>query len=994
MKKSYYNIGSIGFAFMITVIYGTLNAQTRTITGTVTADQKPLSGVSISQQDSDQTAVTNEKGVYLLQVSDQTPILIFRHPDYTDQKIPIGDKTVVNISLDQKIKTIEEVTLNAGYYKVKDKERTGSIAKVAAKELENQPVTNVLAAVQGRMSGVNITQNSGTPGGGFDIQIRGKNSIRREGNEPLYIIDGVPVLSETPSVYSAAILPYASISPLNSINPNDIESFEILKDADATAIYGSRGANGVVIVTTKKGKKGRADLKLNVSYSLSTVANRLSMMNTSQYLQMRTLAYQNDGIASIPANAYDLNTWNKNQETDWQKTLIGNTADASAVQLSLSGGSETTSYLISYGHQEQSTVLPASFRYKTNNLMGNFSYRTPDRKLEVNLTNALSFQINNVLNDDLTKRSITLSPNAPALYSPDGSLNWENNTFNNPVATFKSEYQNTSAFINTGTQLSYQLFPFLSVKFNGGITWQNFEEYSLKPHTMYNPSAGLNSSSSNSSKNNSSTFSYILEPQLIGEYSWNNHQFEMLLGATLQQSETNQGTLQGYGFESNALIKNIAAAKTKVIGDQVRNQYYYTAAFARINYKYLKRYILNVTGRRDGSSRFGPHNRFGNFGAVGAAWILSEESWMKNIPWLSLAKLRASIGTSGNDKIGDYQYLDTYTVSSNIYNSITALNPSRLYNPDFSWEKTLKREAALELSLFKNRWTVSGAYYDNTSSNQLVGIPLPATTGFSSIQANLPAKVRNSGWEFETSFQVIKKSKFRYDTSFNISIPQSKLLEFPNLEGSTYTNQYVIGYPTTLVKVYQYEGIDPTTGLYRFRDYNNDGKISSPDDNKVIERLGARFFGGWSNNFSYGPWSASFLFYFVKQRNWNYNRQMIIPGSMNNQPVEVLDVWSASNPSGTYMPYSSGSIAAKSSAHAFFQNSTAAIGDASFIRLKNIQLSYRIPVKEFGIKEASIYVQGQNLLTITKYFGIDPEFVLNGYLPPLKTYSLGFQLTF
>lgn len=996
MKKSYSNIGSMSVVFMLAVVCTSVKAQNRTITGTVTADQKPLSGVSVSQENSDQITVTNEKGIYALQVTGQNPVLIFRHPEYIEQKLLAPNKAIVDVVLASKIKVtgIEEVILNAGYYKVRDKERTGSIAKVSAKELENQPVSNVLAAAQGRMTGVSITQSSGTPGGGFDIQIRGKNSIRREGNEPLYIIDGVPILSETPSLYSGAILPYASVSPLNSINPNDIESFEVLKDADATAIYGSRGANGVIIVTTKKGKKGRADLKLNAAYSLSTVASRLKMMNTSQYLQMRKQAYENDGITVIPAAAYDLNTWSQDKETDWQKELIGNTADASTVQLSLSGGSETTSYLISYGHQEQSTVFPAAFKYRTNNLMGNFGYRSPDRRLEVNLTNAISFQTNNVLNDDLTKRSITLSPNAPGLYNSDGSLNWENNTFNNPVATFKSEYQNTSTFINTGAQLSYRLFPFLSVKLNGGMTWQNFEEYSLKPHTMYNPSNGLNSSSSSSSKNNSSTFSYIAEPQLVGEYTWNNHQLEMLLGATLQQSETNQASLQGYGFESNALIYNIAAAKTKVIGDQVRNQYYYNAAFARINYKYLKRYILNVTARRDGSSRFGPNNRFGNFGAVGAAWILSEESWMKKLPWVSMAKLRASIGTSGNDKIGDYQYLDTYTVSTNIYNSVTGLNPSRLYNPDFSWEKTLKREAALELSFFKSRWSLSGAYYDNTSSNQLVGIPLPATTGFSSIQSNLPAKVRNSGWEFETSLQVLRKSKFRYDSSFNISIPQSKLLEFPNLEGSTYTNQYVIGYPTTLVKVYQYEGIDPATGLYRFTDYNKDGKISSPDDNKVIERLGPRFFGGWSNNFSYGPWSASFLFYFVKQRNWNYNRQMIIPGSMNNQPLEVLDVWSPSNPSGTYMPYSSGSVAAKTSAHAFFQNSTAAISDASFIRLKNIQLSYKIPVKELGIKEASIYVRGQNLLTITKYFGIDPEFVLNGYLPPLKTYSLGFQLTF
>jgi len=995
MKKSYSNIGGIGLVFMFTVICGNITAQTKTVTGTVTVgeDQSPLSGVVVSQEGSDQVTLTNSKGIYQLEITGENPSIIFRHPEYAEKKIALNGRTIFNLKLDRKEQSIEEVVLNAGYYKVRDKERTGSIVRVSSKEIENQPVANVLSSVQGRMSGVSVTQNSGTPGGGFDIQIRGKNSIRREGNEPLYIIDGVPILSESPSVYSATILPYGSISPLNAINPNDIESFEVLKDADATAIYGSRGANGVIIVTTKRGKKGRTELKLNTSYALSTVANRLKMMNTSEYLGMRRQAFQNDGIA-VPAIAYDLNTWSQERYTDWQKELIGNRAEASVVQLSLSGGSENTSYLISYGHQEQGTVYPAGFQYKTNNLTGNFIYRSPDRKLEVNLTNTVSFQDNNVVNDDMTKRSLTLSPNAPALYNADGSLNWENSTFTNPVASFVSEYLNTSSFINTGTQMSYKLFPFISLKFSGGMTFNNFEEYSLKPHTMYNPSLGLNSSTSNSSKSNSSAFSYILEPQVVGDYSWNNHRVELLVGATLQQSETRSGTIQGYGFESNALIRNIAAAKTKVIGDQVNNQYNYTAVFARLNYQYLKRYILNVTGRRDGSSRFGPSNRFGNFGAVGAAWLLSEEPWMKRISWLSFAKLRGSIGTSGNDRIGDYQYLDTYTVSTNIYNNITGLNPSRLYNPNFSWEKTLKKEVAAEFSMFRNRWSLSAAYYENTSSNQLVGIPLPATTGFPSIQSNLPSKVRNTGWELDTSVQVLKNSKLKYDTSLNITIPDSRLMEFPNLEGSTYANQYVIGYPTSLVKVYQYEGINPQTGLYQFKDYNGDGKISSPDDNKVIERIGMRFFGGWSNTLSYGPWSASFLWYFVKQRNWNYNKQMVIPGSMNNQPVEVLDVWSPDNPDGSYMPYSSGSVAAKTSAHSLFQNSTAAIGDASFIRLKNVQLNYRIPVREFGIKEAMIYVQGQNLLTITKYFGLDPEFVLNGFLPPLKTYSLGFQITF
>jgi TonB-linked SusC/RagA family outer membrane protein len=996
MKKSYLNIGSISLVSMFTVICGNIKAQTRTVTGTVTVgeNQSPLSGVVVSQEGSDQVTLTNSKGIYQLEITGENPSVIFRHPEYAEKKIALSGRTIVNLKLDRKEQSIDEVVLNAGYYKVRDKERTGSIVRVSAKEIENQPVTNVLSSVQGRMSGVSVTQNSGTPGGGFDIQIRGKNSIRREGNEPLYIIDGVPLGSETPSLYAVTILPNSSISPLNAINPNDIESFEVLKDADATAIYGSRGANGVIIVTTKKGRKGRTDLKLNSSYSLSTVANRLKMMNTSQYLQMRRQAFQNDGIATIPATAYDLNTWDQNRYTDWQKELIGRTADASVVQLSLSGGSDNTSYLISYGHQEQTTVFPADFRYQTNNITGNFTFRTPDKRLEVNMSNSFSFQKNNVQNDDLTKRSLTLSPNAPALYDASGNVNWENNTFSNPVALFNSEYLNSTNFINSGTNISYRLFPFLSLKFNGGITYQNFEELSLKPHTMYNTSGGLTSANSISSKNNQTSFSYLLEPQLTAAYSWNDHHFDLLIGTTLQQSETRQGAIQGIGFESNALIRNIGAAKTKIISDQVNSQYFYTAAFARLNYQYRKRYILNLTGRRDGSSRFGPDNRFGNFGAIGAAWILSEESFMKGLNWLSFAKIRGSIGTTGNDKIGDYQYLNTYSITTSVYNGITGLSPSRLYNPNFSWEKTVKKEAAIELSFLRSRINVTAAYYNNSSSNQLVGISLPATAGFPSIQSNLPAKVQNTGWEFDASVQVLKSSPLKYETAVNVSVPRNKLVEFPNLAGSTYSNQYVIGYPMTLVKVYQFEGVDPATGLYRFKDFNGDGRLTSPDDNQVIEKIGVEYYGGWSNTLRFRNWSASFLFQFVKQRNWNYNRQMLIPGNMNNQPLEVLDAWSPSNPNGTYMQYSTGTVAQKNTLHSLFQNSTAAVGDASFIRLKNVQLNYSIPVQKFGIREAMIYVQGQNLLTFTNYFGLDPEFVLTGFLPPLKTYSLGFQLTF
>lgn len=998
MKKSYYNIGGIFFGFMFTTINITTKAQTHTISGTVTSSNKPLSGVIISQEGNDQVTISGEKGTYQLKVSVENPILLFRHPDYAEVKITATNQTVVNVSLEQKVKGIEEVILNAGYYKVRDKERTGSIAKVSAKDIENQPVTNVLSAAQGRMAGVNIIQSGGTPGGGFKVEIRGQNSLRTmansgiDGNAPLYVIDGIPIGGELNSSIAGTAISSGNINPLNSIAPEDIESIEILKDADATSIYGSRGANGVVLITTKKGKSGKLGLSFNSMYSLSRAQSNLEMMNTEEYISMRKQAFTNNNIVNYPATAYDLNgAWDQNRYTNWRRELIGNLAEGSSNQISLNGGSEATTFLLSYGHTEQSTVYNKDFRYKTNNISSNLSHRSKDKKFVLNVSNLFSGQKNNVLNEDLTRAAHTLSPNAPALYNSDGSVNWQNNTFTNPVASFNAEYLNTQIQFMNNFAVEYEMFKNIRLKLNGGITYQTFEEKSLRPNTIFNPAfiTGQSSAYSQSSRSEQKRFSYILEPQLNWNKSFGNHSLDILIGATYQDDKVSQLSMTGTGFESNAFIENIGSAQTKVINDLYTTEYKYAAFFGRINYQLDKKYILNITGRRDGSSRFGPGNKFANFGAIGAAWLFSEENLFQDLNWLSFGKLRGSYGTTGSDNIGDYQFLNTYTLSStSIYNGVTGLIPSRLYNPDFSWEKTNKLEVALELGFLSNRINFTGAWYRNRSSNQLVGYQLPAVTGFTSVNANLNATVQNTGVELTLDVAILKNSQFKWQTSGNITLPENKLIAFPNLEGSTYSNSYVIGMPVNIIKLYNLEGINPQTGQYIFTDYNGDGKISSPEDRQVIEDLSIKYYGGWNNQLSYKNWNFSFLFQFVKQRSRNYNSTMTSPGLLNNLPREVLNVWSAQNPDGLYMPYRSNVNAM----HSLFQTSTASVSDASFIRLKNVQLSYKIPVSEDSLfKDLRIYFQGQNLWTWTKYFGIDPEIGASNFLPPLKTYSLGFQ---
>ncbi|WP_317164519.1 SusC/RagA family TonB-linked outer membrane protein [Chryseobacterium sp. POL2] len=973
--------------------------QMRSISGSVMDRDRPLSGVTVRQKGTELIAVTDKEGRFQIEVNGSDAVLEFEHPDYEQVSERIGQENRIKVLLSKAINKIEEVLINAGYYTVKDKERTGSIAKVTAKDIENQPVTNVLSAIQGRASGVNIVQSSGVPGSNFDVQIRGQNSLRTlsnsgiNGSAPLYVVDGVPLGSDTSTLSTASLLPTKSINPLNTINPDDIASIEILKDADATAIYGSRGANGVVLITTKKGRSGSPRLVVNTSYGFSQSLSNLNMMNTEQYLKVRRKAFANDGISTYPTTAYDINgIWDPKRYTDWKKTLIGHTADYTDTRFSLSGGSEQLTFLVSGSNNVQHTVFGKDFKYVDNNISSSLAYKSADGKLVLNLSNRYSNQQNNIPQSDITTQAYFLSPNAPALYHQNGSLNWENNTFSNPIAAYEATYSyNNRQFLNS-FNVGYEPVKNLKLKLNGGYNYTVFQELLLKPNTMYNPSIALGQSSANSSasKRNQNKNSFIVEPQVEWLFAKNNHKVDVLVGGSLQKDSNSQGSISGLGFESNAFITNIGAATTKNIQDQITVDYKYAAVFSRFNYHYKDRYFLNVTARRDGSSRFGPDKRYANFGAVGAAWIFSEEAWLKNQHYLSYGKLRASFGTSGSDNIGDYQYLDSYTVSSLAYNNITGLSPMRLFNPNYSWEKTNKLEAALELGFFQNRINFNLSWYRNRSGNQLVGYQLPSITGFTSVVANLDAVVQNQGWEIELSSEPIIGDKFKWSSSFNLSFPSNKLIAFPGIEGSTYSNNYIVGKSLNIVKLYQFEGIDPTTGLYTFTDFNKDGKISSPNDNKAVENIGVRFFGGWSNNLKFKNWNISFLFQFVKQKNRNYNYIMPLPGSMNNLPVELLDVWSSDNPSGQYMPYTSIS----KPAFTYFRASTATVSDASYIRLKNIQVAYNIPLESRFVNNVKIYFQGQNLLTFTKYFGIDPEFQFIGFAPPVRTYSFGTQFNF
>ncbi|MBC5841705.1 MULTISPECIES: SusC/RagA family TonB-linked outer membrane protein [Flavobacterium] len=968
-----------------------LNAQTRSIKGKITDDTSTVPGVTIKVNNKPTTAFSDENGNYTI-LAAANDVLVFSYLGYKTIQIVVANQVTINVKLTEDATTLKEIVINAGYYSIKEKEQTGSIARMTAKDIDKQPVTNVLAAMQGRMAGVNIIQDGGTPGGGFQIKIRGRNSIRLDGNEPLYIIDGVPYSNESiGSTNTSTALP-SQASPLNSINPNDIESIEVLKDADATAIYGSRGANGVVLITRKKGKSGKTNISVTASTAVGTATKFVDLMNTEEYLSMRKQAFINDGIP-ISDTDYDVNgAWDQTRYTNWQKELLGGSATINDLRTSISGGSETTQFLISGNYRTEGTVLPGDFRYIKGGILSSINHTSLDKKFKISFSGNYTAQDNLQAATDLTLTARYLAPNAPALYDSNGNLNWENDTFENPLAPLNSTYRANTNDLVANSVLSYELIPGLEIKSNFGFTDLKTKEVRTIPSTIYNPVYEVGSDNSLLYLNHTSRQSWIIEPQIRGFKTFGNHKFDVLLGMTSQQQRTERLFQSGIGFANNNLINNLASAITKNTTNSDIFLYRYQAFFGRVNYSYNEKYFLNFTGRRDGSSRFGPGKQYANFGAIGAAWIFSKEKFNPENSKMSFGKLRFSYGTTGNDQIGDYQFYDTYGTTGANYQGIIGLQPTRLYNADFGWETNRKLELALETGFFKDRIFSTLALYKNRSSDQLVGIPMPATTGFLSLNANLDATVENSGFEFSVRTLNIDSNSFKWSTNFNVAVAKNKLLSFPNLSGSTFANRYVIGQSIDIVKLYQSKGVNPQTGLYDFVDLNGDGSITA-GDKQISKDLSPKYFGGIQNQLDYKNWQLDFLFQFVKRDNYDYISN-VPGGGQVNQSNTSGDAWQQIGDQSSSQLHTTGLNGAAVSAYYRYIESDAVITDGSFIRLKNISLSYDIPLQATTNVKCKLFIQCQNLLTFTSYKAGDPEFKFSGFLPPLKVISGGMTLNF
>jgi len=973
--------------------------QSITIRGNViNEDGSPIPSATITIKGTNKSAIADASGRFSISGTSAKDSITVSAIGYQTITEPNNERGLITVTLKRRYTLLDETVIMA-YGSTTKRFNTGNISKLTAAEISNQPVSNPLAALYGRVPGLEITQNSGTPGAGFKIQVRGQSSLT-QGTDPLFVIDGVLFLNGNTQLNQTTNAANGGLSPLNSINPADIESIEVLKDADATAIYGSRAANGVILITTKKATPGKLSVSASYKTGYSRATRTMNMLNTSEYLQMRREAFANDAVIPTILNAPDLLLWDTTKYTDFKQLFTGGRATFNDVQVSMGASTGGTRFQLGLSYNKETTVYSTSQNGRRFAANLNLGHTTPNRKCSINSVLSYSIYGTSLLRDDLTAY-INLPPHFQ-LYDSTGNINWKMGNadiasfgLSNPMALLQRSYEGSFSTFLANLTLSYKITGHLTFRFTNGFQQLHSNEQFLFPRSSINPASAQMASAEFS---NAKLQSMLSEPQL----EYNNRlgllKLTMLAGASFQQTENRAGKLIADNYTSDLLLSTPLAAGTFRVKDEY-SLYRYAAAFGRINLQWKETWILNLSARRDGSSRFGPASRFANFGAVGAAWLFSNAKWVKkNLSFISFGKLRLSWGLTGNDQVGNYQFLNTWTSSSLTYQGTPALQPSRLFNPGYSWEKNTKTELGLELGFINDRILLFTSAYRNLCGNQLVNYSLPIQTGFNTVLQNFNAEIENKGLELSlTSKNVVQKS-FSWSTVFNLTVNGNKLLSFPEIEKTPYRSIFRVGHPLSTVAVYQYLGIDPATGINRFLDANNDG-LMNQDDRISLKNTATKFFGGISNSFYYKNIELQFLVEFRKQPGKNYlaTQGSFVPGYFyNNQPVIVLNRWQKPGDQSAVQRFVAVTASpAFAAAQTLLNNSTAVYSDASFIRLRNAALTYRLPGKystKWKLAEAAFFLQAQNLFTVTRYIGADPENQNLYTMPPLRSIVAGFRI--
>ena len=994
--------------------------------GEVTGE--PLAGATITLRQGGRAATVSgttdgNGGFRIMNVANGTYILEATFIGYEKvvREVTLSDKPqVIFIPMKKSTNALDAIQMTA-YSKTTMRFNTGDITTVTSEEIARNPVPNVLQSLQGRVPGMQITETSGKPGSSFQVQVRSLNTLSggfapspivlAQGGQPLYIVDGVeyPADGFLPMI-SLLGYPQAQISgnALNYLDPTLIESINILKGADATSIYGSRGAFGVILITTKKAKAGKPSLTVNFVRGFSTLGVHPKLLNTQQYLAMRHNAFANDGITP-GATDYDVNgTWDTTKNQDWTKYFLGDHAPTTRLNANYTGGTANSNYLLGAYYSSIGNIERSKGSVRQGGMNFSLNTATNDKKFLMALSGSYSTSLDNTVPVDFSgNEGMNQAPDAPDAFLPNGKLNWVSGA--NAAQPLNSLYSNNTDNLIANTSMIYTPVTGLSFTAAGGYSLQSAKEFEGKPTSFFNP-ATFTASQRYSAISWYSIKILSADPRAEFIHTWGKGRLDVIAGGSFRDKVQQRHYISGSGFPSDELMMdptNAPMANEATVWTQLPTRY--IGGFAVVNFRWADKYILDVNGRRDGSSVFGNNRQFGNFGSVAGAWIVSEEPWFKGLhKVVDFLKLKASYGLVGGSAIGPYAYMNTYGVNSNTYEGGLGLFPTNLANPYLHWETNKNFEAGLNFDLFKGRVNVEATYYTDKVGDQLTNQPLASITGFTQFTVNTPAIIRGYGTEFAVLAKIIQSGDFSWTSKINLTIPRTKLLAFPGLGNLVNNVNYAIGKPITGIKVIRFAGVDPATGVYNF--YNAAGQkgeyepFFSPvqldnikDRTEFIDRA-PKWYGGIVNTLTYKNFSLDFLISVTSRMGPNYLAYSSFqPGQANtNMPADIAakrwmkpgDVTTVPKATTQFLSFLDQSN---------FLNSTGAYSNATYARLQNLSLGYRLParlIQKWHMTNLAVYVAGQNLLTVSKYKGLDPENMIANHMPPLRVFTGGLTVGF
>lgn len=971
---------------------------------------EPIIGATVRLKGTTHGVSTNEKGEFDFVTGQIFPYtLLISYVGYENAEV-VATGSPITIKLKELVNQLNDVVV-VGYGTQRKADLTGSVSSVSSEALK-QPVSSIDQTLKGAAAGVQVTQTSGQPGGGVSIRIRGGASIQG-GNEPLYVVDGFPLYNSTTST---GVLSGTPTNPLASINPSDIESIDILKDASATAIYGSRGANGVVIITTRKGKADRSTITYEASYGTQSIQKKIDVLNARDFAILRNEVLLDSRPASGP-NQYlsESEISQLGEGTNWQNEAFRD-ASTQNHQLSVSGGSQKAQYLLSGNYFQQDGIIKNT-DFSRLGFRANVDARPSDVfKVSVNFTASKSDA--NVAPSGIISSLLIMPPTA-TIYEPDGDYTLRNpfeNIFANPVATINETINKSTINRLLGTTFGeYSIIKDLKLKVLLGVDVNNQKEKKYIPSSIYEGST----TGGSASLGTLNYYSWLNENTLTYRRSIDKHNLDFLIGFTQQEANNESLTAGAERFVSNDLTYNsLQSGSTLVRPNSDAYSWVLHSYLSRINYNYNNLYYLTASIRRDGSSRFGAKNKWGNFPSVAASWRISNEGFFK--PLINIVndlKVRASFGTTGNMEIGQYQSLSTlYSLNYLLGNSVvTGFAPSRIANSNLGWETTYQYDAGLDVGLFDSRISLSLDAYHKKTTDLLLNVEIPWTSGYASSLQNY-GSVENRGLELGIRTRNYV-GKLAWHSDLNISINRNKVLTIGSGASSYLSGNYIIQvgkplgtfYGTVTDGILQ-SGEEATKGVYTgsaspkagdrlYKDISGDGSFTTAADRAIIGDAQPDLIFGLTNSFSWKGFDLSVLLQGVYGNQIiNSNRQTLeMFTGQQNASTTALERWTPDNPS-TSIPR------AKLDPAPIFSDRF--VEDGSFLRIKHVTLGYTLRkalISKVKLSEVNFYVSGQNLFTWTNYTGFDPEVTSgsnvspgtdSGIYPIARTLNAGLRVTF